>query len=79
MAITRRQFLKRTGLATAGALFGPSFFRNPWLQQAFADTIGDRYFIVLFLDGGNDGLNTVIPVSGGSGAPARATTRHARA
>ena len=27
-----------------------------------ADTIGDRYLVVLFLDGGNDGLNTVIPV-----------------
>ncbi|MBX3024239.1 DUF1501 domain-containing protein [bacterium] len=66
MAITRRQFLRRTGLATAGALFGPGLFRSPWLQQAMASTIGDRYFIVLFLDGGNDGLNTVIPVSGGS-------------
>ncbi|HSQ00772.1 MAG TPA: DUF1501 domain-containing protein [Candidatus Dormibacteraeota bacterium] len=66
MAITRRQFLGRTGLATAGALFGPTLFRSPWMQQAMAATIGDRYFIVLFLDGGNDGQNTVIPVSGGS-------------
>jgi len=71
MAITRRQFISRTGLATAGALFGPSLFRNPWLQQAMAATIGDRYLITLFLDGGNDGLNTVIPVSGG-GAGLRA-------
>jgi uncharacterized protein (DUF1501 family) len=31
-----------------------------------ASTIGDRYLIVLFLDGGNDGLNTIVPVSGGS-------------
>ena len=66
MAITRRQFLRRTGLATAGAMFGPSLFGNPWLQRAMATTIGDRYFIVLFLDGGNDGLNTIMPVSGGS-------------
>jgi len=66
MAITRRQFLGRTGLATAGALFGPSFFRSPWVQEAMAATIGDRYFIVVFLDGGNDGQNTIIPVSGGS-------------
>jgi uncharacterized protein (DUF1501 family) len=64
MAITRRQFIKRSGLATAGALIGPSLFRSPWLQQAMAATIDDRYLIVLFLDGGNDGLNTVIPVSG---------------
>ena len=66
MAITRRQFLRRTGLATAGAMFGPSLFGSPWLQRAMATTIGDRYFIVLFLDGGNDGLNTIMPVSGGS-------------
>ena len=66
MALTRRQFISRTGLATAGALFGPSLFRSPWLQRAMADTIGDRYLIVLFLDGGNDGLNTIVPVSGGS-------------
>lgn len=66
MAITRRQFLGRAGLATAGALFGPSLFGSPWLRRAMASTIGDRYFIVLFLDGGNDGLNTVIPVSGGA-------------
>src|SRR5689334_17073190 len=65
MAITRRQFLSRTGLATAGALLGPNLFRSPWMQQAMASTIGDRYFIVLFLDGGNDGLNPLIPVSGG--------------
>ena len=66
MAITRRQFISRTGLATAGALFAPGFLRNPWLQQAMAATIGDKYLVVLFLDGGNDGLNTIIPVSGGS-------------
>ncbi len=66
MAITRRQFLSRTSLATAGALFGPSLFRSLGMDQALAATIGDRYFIVLFLDGGNDGQNTIIPVSGGS-------------
>lgn len=64
MPITRRQFIKRSGLATAGALIGPSLFGSPWLSRAAADTIGDRYLIVLFLDGGNDGLNTIIPVSG---------------
>jgi len=63
MAISRRQFLSRTGLASAGALLGPNLFRNPWMQQAMAATIGDRYFVVLFLDGGNDGQNTIIPVT----------------
>jgi uncharacterized protein (DUF1501 family) len=66
MNVTRRQFLKRTGAATAGTLLGPSLFANPFVRQAMADTIGDRYLIVLFLDGGNDGQNTVIPRSNGS-------------
>lgn len=64
MALTRRQFLKRTGLAAAGSFLGPSLFRNPFLQRALADQIGDRYLVVVFLDGGNDGLHTVVPVSG---------------
>jgi uncharacterized protein (DUF1501 family) len=66
MALTRRQFLTRTGLLTAGGIFGPSLFRNPLLRKAYADTIGDRYFVVLFLDGGNDGLNTVTPIDNGT-------------
>ena len=78
MAISRRQFLKRTGVATAGALFGPSFFSNPFLRSAMAATIGDRYFITLFLDGGNDGLNTVIPVTNGSTGTLRTAYTTAR-
>ncbi len=61
MALTRRQFLTRTGVAAAGSFLVPGFFRNPLLQKALADTIGDRYFVVIFLDGGNDGLNTITP------------------
>jgi len=61
MGITRRQFIKRSSLATAGAVLGPGFFGNPFIRRAFAETIGDRYLVVLFLDGGNDGLNTVVP------------------
>jgi uncharacterized protein (DUF1501 family) len=65
MAITRRQFIKRSGL-TAGALLGPSLFAHPLVRQAFAVT-GNRYFIVLFLNGGNDGQNTVAPIDNGGG------------
>jgi uncharacterized protein (DUF1501 family) len=65
MAITRRQFLKRSGLATAGLTLGPGLFGNRLVRQALA--FGNRYFIVLFLDGGNDGLNTVTPYDNGSG------------
>jgi uncharacterized protein (DUF1501 family) len=68
MAITRREFLKRAGLATAGTVVAPGLFGgNPWVRNAFADTIGDRYFVVLFLDGGNDGQNTVIPLDDSAG------------
>src|SRR6185503_19476790 len=65
MALTRRQFLARTGIATAGSFFGPGL-ANPFLRQALADTIGDRYLVVVFLDGGNDGLNTVTPIANGN-------------
>jgi hypothetical protein len=34
------------------------------VQDALA-AIGNRYFVVLYLDGGNDGLNTLIPVGDG--------------
>ena len=67
MAITRRQFIRRTGLATAGTLLGPSLFGSPFVRRAFAD-LGDRYLVVIFLDGGNDGQNTVVPVSNGLGS-----------
>ncbi len=66
MAISRRQFLSRTGLAAAGTLLGPGLFANPFVREAMASTIGNRWLVVLFLDGGNDGLNTVTPVSNGS-------------
>ncbi len=61
MGITRRQFIRRTGLATAGALGGPGLFGTSFARQALADTIGDRFLVVFYLDGGNDGLNTIVP------------------
>jgi uncharacterized protein (DUF1501 family) len=66
MAITRRQFLKRSGVLTAAGVLGPNLFANPLLRKAFAD-IGNKYLVVIFLDGGNDGINTVVPASNGSG------------
>jgi len=67
MPITRRQFLKRTGVATAGVLAAPGLFGNPLVRRAMAETIGNKYLIVLFLDGGNDGLNTVTPAGNALG------------
>jgi uncharacterized protein (DUF1501 family) len=66
MVLTRRQFLKRSGMMAAAGMLGPRLFGNPLVSQAFAD-IGDKYLVVIFLDGGNDGLNTVVPASNGSG------------
>src|SRR6266481_4035286 len=67
MGLTRRQFIKRTGLATAASFFGPALFRHPFVSRALADTLGDRYFVLVFLDGGNDGLKTVVPYDNGGG------------
>lgn len=80
MALTRRQFITRTGLATAGAFLGPGFFRNPFLRQALAANLdtSDRYFVVIFLDGGNDGLNTVVPLADGTSGGLRAAYEFAR-
>jgi uncharacterized protein (DUF1501 family) len=56
MAITRRQFIKRSGLVTAGTLLGPGLFGNVLMQRAYAALEdNNRYFVVIFLDGGNDG------------------------
>jgi uncharacterized protein (DUF1501 family) len=68
MPITRRQFLKRTGAVAAGSFLGPAFLDNLFVRRALASTIGDRYFLVIFLDGGNDSLNTVVPVTNGGGS-----------
>lgn len=64
MGITRRRFIQGSA---AGAFLGSGIFGSPWVRQALADTIGNRYLISVFLDGGNDGLNTVTPIDDGAG------------
>jgi hypothetical protein len=66
MAITRRQFIKRTGLATAGTLLGPACSIIPFVRRAMADTIGNRYLVVVFLGRRQRRLNTVVPYSSGA-------------
>jgi uncharacterized protein (DUF1501 family) len=80
MAITRRQFLTRTGLTAAGVFLGPSFFHTPLLRRALAANLDslDRYLVVIFLDGGNDGLNTVTPLADGTSGTLRAAYEAAR-
>ena len=49
MAISRRSFLKGSGLAAASSLVAPALLGNPFIRRAFADTIGDRYFLLIYL------------------------------
>ncbi len=69
---TRRDFLVRSGLAAAGAsvLFGapgPAFAasaqRHPGLVGALGALETDNVLVMVQLVGGNDGLNTVVPVT----------------
>lgn len=58
---SRRSFLRGCGLTLSG--FGiASLFPTPWVQHALAGSpAGDRRLLFIFLRGGNDGLNAVIP------------------
>lgn len=58
-SLSRRQFLQRSALATAGSLFIPRFLKA--LTRPEATTPGDRKLIVVQLGGGNDGLNAIVP------------------
>ncbi|GIW45547.1 MAG: hypothetical protein KatS3mg077_2829 [Candidatus Binatia bacterium] len=64
MSLSRRDFLIRSGLV-AGGLMANGLWSRALVRKAFAD-IGDRFLVSIFLDGGNDGLNTVVPVANGS-------------
>jgi uncharacterized protein (DUF1501 family) len=65
MAISRREFLRRGGLMAAGSFLAPGWMHSPLLRGALADALGDKYFVVIDLGGGNDGLNTVVPYDDG--------------
>lgn len=61
MNIQRRQFLKLSSLAWGALglnLMAPGLFQRRLLA---ADLPGDRKLIFIFQNGGNDGINTVIP------------------
>jgi uncharacterized protein (DUF1501 family) len=57
--VTRRKFLKKSILATSGALLVPRFLKA--FEQPLGTMAGEQILIVLQLSGGNDGLNTIVP------------------
>ncbi|MBS1976276.1 MAG: DUF1501 domain-containing protein [Bacteroidetes bacterium] len=56
--LTRRGFLKRSMLATAGTALIPQFLKA-W--EGPVNTGSDNVLVIIQLSGGNDGLNTVVP------------------
>ena len=78
MALSRREFLQRSGLLTAGGLVLPGWLGHPLARRALAQSIGDRFLVLCFLNGGNDGLNTVVPVADGASAALRQAYEAAR-
>ncbi|MGE8426772.1 MAG: DUF1501 domain-containing protein [Sphingobacterium sp.] len=59
MIIKRRQFLKAGSLATASLLL-PNFLKAVSLPEALDR--GHKVLVILQLSGGNDGLNTIVPM-----------------
>jgi uncharacterized protein (DUF1501 family) len=66
MAITRRRFLGRSAIAAIGVGFGSPLLRGGGVCRArglaAAGPAARRTIVVVNLDGGNDGLNTVVPL-----------------
>ena len=62
----RRGFLKTLGIAGAGAIsFGHSALsvvESPFLTKALSEAYSDRVLVLIRLKGGNDGLNTIVPL-----------------
>lgn len=58
MGITRRVFLKNTGIAMLGMTAMPAFLRN---AVAASTGTGKKVLVVLFQRGAVDGLNVVVP------------------
>jgi uncharacterized protein (DUF1501 family) len=62
MAVTRRRFLKSSGLALTGVVAPPSFLRRAALADTLAVTGRDRPIIIaIFQRGAADGISMVVP------------------
>jgi len=81
MSPTRREFIVGLGAVTGVRLLAPIVVRaGAGLGEALADpaTANRNRLIVIFLQGGNDGLNTVIPIGDVRGAPRYSVYRSVR-
>ena len=62
----RRGFLKVLGIAGAGSISLAnshlSVINSNFIANALGNSISDRVLVMVRLKGGNDGLNTIIPV-----------------
>jgi uncharacterized protein (DUF1501 family) len=61
MYIKRRNFIKTGAMAAAGTLMVPKFLQALGNGNHLAPS-GEKIVVVIQLSGGNDGLNTIIPV-----------------
>src|SRR5438093_967397 len=81
MSPTRREFIVGLGALTGVRLLAPIVVRaGAGLGEALADpaTAKRNRLIVIFLQGGNDGLNTVVPIGDVRGAPGYSVYRSVR-
>jgi uncharacterized protein (DUF1501 family) len=71
MSITRRQLIAAAGGAAAAHVALPAVVRSAGVLAAGVDPATSRRnrVVVVFLSGGNDGLNTVVPAGDLSGDP----------
>ena len=62
----RRGFMRTLGMLGASAIsYGNSTLsvvESPLLNQALSDAYSDRILLLIRLKGGNDGLNTIVPL-----------------
>jgi uncharacterized protein (DUF1501 family) len=64
---TRRQFLQTTGLFALGNAFAlgsnsiQALTQSPALTKALLNADNERVLVIIFMNGGNDGLNMIVP------------------
>lgn len=57
MSMNRRAFIRNAGMAAVGVSFGDRFLRGGVVRAA-----GEPVIVIVNMEGGNDGVNTVIPM-----------------